>query len=145
MFADIEIAKDLGPWGYLLATVLVTVVTSFIAACGWIGKKIHEGVIWAGKMGERIAEGHLNFIDSMSAEQTKQTSLLKDLKDVAVESNEKISKWGTSTFQEQIADRVYTKMKAELEERGCKLSDSEVRILVDTHRKRKATNNDKDA
>ena len=131
-----DVARELGPWGYLLATVLFMVLTSFTAAVGWVAKKVHEGVIWAGRLGERIASGHLTFIESMSLESQKQSTLLSDL-------NEKIDKWGTSTFQEQIADRVYSKVKHGLEERGCKLSDEEVKILVDTHKKRKTSTNER--
>ncbi len=112
---------------------IVAVTTALVGGIGWVSKHLvtgttyYVGLAWA--MLEKMATGHLTFIDKMSIEQTRQSTSLSNIEVSTANTSKSLSRMGSDplkTIEEVKSAMVKELMEALAKQGGCKYQGSEL-------------------
>ena len=129
---------------------LTAVSTALVGAVGYVSKKAVSGcTYYVGKLwdlAERLANKHISFVDSMSAEQQNQTKMLTAIGEDTRAIGKAMAKMGSDPLRtlEVVKEQMIADLMEQMATMGkeCRYEEADMVVTEKIRRKKKRTPND---
>lgn len=74
-----EIRDAMGPWGYVIGSILISLTVAVCGAIGFLAKKMHAGCGWLARLLQTAADKHFAFVDATAASLQAQEASLDEI------------------------------------------------------------------